>query len=376
MKYFLIAGETSGDLHASRLMFWLKHYDPQAQFRYFGGDYMKAQGGQLIKHYKDTAFMGIVDVLKNLNKIKQNLNLVEQQLRQFQPDVVILVDYPGFNLRVARIAKNLGLTVFYYISPKIWAWNKRRAYLIKKYIDKMFVIFPFEVEFYKQYDYQVEYLGNPTLDEIHEYLQTPFYAQNFYAQNGLNPEKIIIALLPGSRQQEVQLILPFMVELAVKMASPDYQFAISAMSHLPKSLYKPAIDNKIPLIWDASYDLLRVAYAAVVTSGTATLETALFGVPQVVVYKTYWWQYYLLKPFVHIDYFSLVNIILGRKAVEELLQKKLVERTGKVLNRIIYEPAYYQQIKQDYHQLRQILGQPGAARRTAKRIVELLSSKS
>ncbi len=376
MKYFLIAGETSGDLHASRLMFWLKKYDTQAQFRYFGGDYMKSQGGELIKHYKDTAFMGIVDVLKNLNKIQQNLNQVEQELKQYQPDVVILVDYPGFNLRVAKIAKKLGLTVFYYISPKIWAWNKRRAYVIKKYIDKMFVIFPFEVEFYKKYDYEVEYLGNPTLDEIHEYLQTPFYAQNFYVQNGLNPHKIIIALLPGSRQQEVKLLLPFMVRLALKMASPDYQFAISAMSHLHKSLYKPAIDNKIPLIWDQSYDLLRVAYAAVVTSGTATLETALFGVPQVVVYKTYWWQYYLLKPFVHIDYFSLVNIILGRKAVEELLQKRLVERTEKILNQILYKRDYYQRIKQDYEQLRRILGEPGAAQRTAKRIVELLSEKN
>ncbi len=372
MKYFLIAGETSGDLHASRLMAYLKKFDTDAEFKYFGGDYMQQQGGTLIKHYKDTAFMGLGDVLKNLDKIKANLELAKQQLIEYKPDAVILIDYPGFNLRIAKIAKSLGLRTIYYISPKVWAWNKKRAKIIKKYVDKMFVIFPFEIDFYKKYDYQVEYVGNPTVDEINEYLQTPFYTQSFYQNNGLNPEKIIISLFPGSRQQEVRHLLPIMVKLALDMASPDYQFAISAMSHLPKSLYKPALDAKIPLVWDSSYDLLRVSYAAIVTSGTATLETALFGVPQIVVYKTDWWQYIIGRPFVPVKYFSLVNIILQREAVKELLQKNILKDAKRELTKILNDQDHYQRIKKDYQELKQILGEPGAAERTARRIVEIV----
>ncbi len=372
MRYFLIAGEASGDIHGAKLMQWLGRFDPQAQFAFTGGDSMQAQGGRMIRHYNDMAFMGVADVIKNAGKIKENFRLVTRALDEFTPDVVILIDYPGFNLRFAKIAKQRGYKVFYYISPKIWAWNKRRAHTVKRYVDKMFVIFPFEVEFYRKYDYEVEYLGNPTVDEVFEYLTTPFNAEGFYRHNGLNPEKPVIALLPGSRVQEVKHLLPVMTRVALEMASPDYQFAVAGMSHLPRSLYKPAFDAKIPVVWDASYDLLRVAYAAVVTSGTATLETALFRVPQVVVYKTDWWQYLIGSLIVNVEFFSLVNIILQRRAVAELLQRRLPERIRQELGKILFDRSHRQRILDDYRELKEILGEPGGAERTAKRIVELL----
>ncbi len=372
MRYFLIAGETSGDIHGARLMHWLKHYDDKAQFMFFGGDHMAAQGGTLIKHYKDTAFMGATDVIKNLGKIRENFELARTKLLEFKPDVVILIDYPGFNLRFAKTAKQLGFRTFYYISPKIWAWNKKRAHKIKRYIDKMFVIFPFEIDFYRKYDYHVEYLGNPTVDEVFEYKQTPFNATGFYTHNGLNPEKLIIAMLPGSRQHEIKHILPHYVETALKMASPEYQFVISGMSHLPRELYRPAFDAKIPVVWDASYDLLRIAHAAVVTSGTATLETALFGVPQVVTYKTDWFQYAIGSLIVPVKYFSLVNIILEREAVKELLQKNMTANIIKHLGKILNDSQHYRRILTGYKELAQKLGKPGAAQRTARRIVQLV----
>jgi len=375
MRYMLLAGEASGDIHGARLMRWLKEFDPEAQFAFTGGESMLAQGGTLIRHYRDMAFMGVGDVVKNAGKIRQNFRLVTQALEQFDPQVVILIDYPGFNLRFAKIAKAHGKKVFYYISPKIWAWNKRRAKIIKRYVDRMFVIFPFEREFYAHYGYEVEYLGNPTVDEVFEYLSTPFNAEGFYRHNGLNPEKLIIALLPGSRIQEVKHILPEMIRAALTMASPEYQFAVAGMSHLPRSLYKPAFDAKVPVIWDASYDLLRIAYAGVITSGTATLEAALFGVPQVVVYKTDWWQYLIGSLFVHVEFFSLVNIILRRHVVAELLQRNLAERIESELGKILKEPSHRQKILAGYKELKQVLGEPGAARRTAKRMVELLKSE-
>ncbi len=371
MKYYLIAGEASGDIHGSNLIRELKKVDPQAQFRFFGGDQMAREAGtDPVRHIRDMAFMGAWDVIKNYGKIKDNLQTCKQDILDFRPDVVILIDYPGFNLKIAQFAHNQGFKVFYYISPKIWAWNKKRAHKIKRYIDRMFVIFPFEVDFYKKYEYDVEYLGNPTVDEVHEYLKVPYNDETFFRGHGLNPEKPVIGLLPGSRRQELHYLLPVMVKVAQNF--PDYQFVVAGMSVLPKQLYQPA--ENLTIIWDNSYDVLRISYAALVTSGTATLETALFGVPQVVMYKTGWLQYLIGRLVVRVKFFSLVNIILGKEAVKELLQRSLVRRATQELGRIVNDYKYYRQIQADYKQMAEILGPPGSAQRTAKRIYDLLST--
>ncbi len=370
MKYFLIAGEASGDIHGANLIRELKKVDPQPQFRFFGGDQMRQVSGiEPIRHIKDMAFMGAWDVIKNYGKIKHNLSLCKEQLLDFKPDVVILIDYPGFNLKIAEFAHNNGLKVFYYISPKIWAWNKKRAYKIKRFVDQMFVIFPFEVDFYKKYDYNVEYVGNPTVDEVYEYLNVPYNDESFFRGHGLNPQKPVIGLLPGSRKQELHYLLPVMVKVAQNF--PDYQFVVAGMSILPKQLY--GVAKGLTIIWDNSYDVLRISYAALVTSGTATLETALFGVPQVVMYKTGWLQYTIGRLVVRVKFFSLVNIILGREAVKELLQWSLVRRATKELERILGDYKYYRRIQADYKEMATILGPAGSARRTARRIVELLT---
>jgi len=369
MKYFLISGEASGDLHGANLIRELKKIDNQADFCFFGGDNMSREAAvKPLRHIKDMAFMGVWDVIKNYKKIKDNLILCKKQLLEYKPDVVILIDYPGFNLKIAEFAHNQGFKVFYYISPKIWAWNKKRAYKIKRFVDKMFVIFPFEIDFYKRYNYQVEYLGNPTVDEVYEFLQKSYDKEKFYRENGLDKNLPVIALLPGSRRQELKYLLPVMNKIASKL--PDYQFVIAGMSILSPSYYKSLRNLKI--VWDNSYLLLRFSYAALVTSGTATLETALFKVPQVVMYKTAWLQYLIGSIIVRIKFFSLVNIIAGKEVVKELLQYNLVERGYKELKKILYDKHYYESIKDNYKIIIDKLGPSGCAERTAKRIYTLL----
>jgi len=369
MKYFLISGEASGDLHGANLIRELKKIDNQADFCFFGGDNMSREAAvKPLRHIKDMAFMGVWDVIKNYKKIKDNLILCKKQLLEYKPDVVILIDYPGFNLKIAEFAHNQGFKVFYYISPKIWAWNKKRAYKIKRFVDKMFVIFPFEIDFYKRYNYQVEYLGNPTVDEVYEFLQKSYDKEKFYRENGLDKNLPVIALLPGSRRQELKYLLPVMNKIASKL--PDYQFVVAGMSILSPSYYKSLRNLKI--VWDNSYLLLRFSYAALVTSGTATLETALFKVPQVVMYKTAWLQYLIGSIIVRIKFFSLVNIIAGKEVVKELLQYNLVERGYKELKKILYNKHYYESIKDNYKIIIDKLGPSGCAERTAKRIYTLL----
>lgn len=369
MKYFLISGEASGDLHGANLIRELKKIDNQADFCFFGGDNMSREAAvKPLRHIKDMAFMGVWDVIKNYKKIKDNLILCKKQLLEYKPDVVILIDYPGFNLKIAEFAHNQGFKVFYYISPKIWAWNKKRAYKIKRFVDKMFVIFPFEIDFYKRYNYQVEYLGNPTVDEVYEFLQKSYDKEKFYRENGLDKNLPVIALLPGSRRQELKYLLPVMNKIASKL--PDYQFVVAGMSILSPSYYKSLRNLKI--VWDNSYLLLRFSYAALVTSGTATLETALFKVPQVVMYKTAWLQYLIGSIIVRINFFSLVNIIAGKEVVKELLQYNLVERGYKELKKILYDKHYYESIKDNYKIIIDKLGPSGCAERTAKRIYTLL----
>jgi len=367
MKYYIIAGEASGDLHASNLMKEIKLLDNQADFRCWGGDLMKNEGAVLVKHYKDLAFMGFIEVIQNLKTIKQNFKLCKSDLIEYQPDILILVDYPGFNLRMAKFAKEHNIKTYYYISPKIWAWKKSRAWKIKKYIDKMFVIFPFEQDFYKKYDYEVHYVGNPLVDEIESRKKGLLSKEDFIKNNRL-PDKPIIALLAGSRKQEIKLILPEMLQVVNKY--PEYQFIIAGAPSFTEEDYAPFIANlNVKIVFNQTYDLLKHAHSAIVTSGTATLETALFNIPQVVVYKMIQLQYDIGKFFIKVKFFSLVNIIVDREIVKELLQNDLAMKINNELDRILNDDAYRTRMLGNYKVLKEKLGAEGASKRTAEEIV-------
>jgi len=364
MRYYIIAGEASGDLHASNLMHELRNLDKAAEFRVWGGDLMQEQGGQIVKHYKELAFMGFMEVLMNIRKIKSNFELCQEDLLDFKPDILILVDYPGFNLRMAKFAKEHNILTYYYISPKIWAWKKSRAWKIKKYIDKMFVIFPFEKDFYKQYNYEVYYVGNPLIDELKKKKEKLPDRQTFLQKNNLK-EKRIIALLAGSRKQELKYVLPEM--LAVIKQFPDYQFVLAGAPGLDAEIYRPYIENyPVKLIFNQTYDLLKHAHAAIVTSGTATLETAMFNVPQAVVYKLNSLVYEIGKYFIKPKYFSLVNIVMDKTVVQELLQKNLPEKITAEMNKILNDAHYRNEMLENYKKLHELIGNEGASRRTAE----------
>jgi len=374
VKYYIIAGEASGDLHASNLMHELNKIDSSAEFRVWGGDLMQQQGGQIVKHYKNLAFMGFFEVLINLGKIRQNFKLCKTDLLDFKPDLLILVDYPGFNLRMAKFAKENNIKTYYYISPKIWAWKKSRAWKIKKYIDKMFVIFPFEKDFYKNYDYEVEYVGNPLIDELEKKKEQLQNEDDFRRNNQLS-EKPIIAMLAGSRKQEIKYILPEMLSAVNKF--PDYQFVLAGAPGFTLDNYTGYLKNyPVKLIFNQTYDLLKHAHAAVVTSGTATLETALFNIPQLVVYKMNGPTYEIGKFFIKVKYFSLVNIIMQQTIVQELLQKKLKDKIENELKKIVFEEEYRKKMLDNYQKLKDKMGSVGASRRTAEVIYkDLLESK-
>ena len=284
MKYYLIAGEASGDLHASHLMAELKKEDPNAEFRFFGGDLMGAEGGTMVKHYREMAYMGFVTVLKNLDKVLRNIKDCQKDIAEYRPDVVILIDYPGFNLKIAEfVKKNLGIPVYYYISPKIWAWKEYRIKSIRRYVDKMFCILPFEVDFYRKHAYPVEYVGNPSVDELIGKFDKEAAAKRFDEEEHPG-DKPIVALLAGSRKQEVKANLPVMLE--AMSAFPDYQGIVAGAPGLDAEFYRSVIGDKpVRIVYGKTYDLLSASHAALVTSGTATLETALLDVPQVVCYK-------------------------------------------------------------------------------------------
>ncbi|MCK4746136.1 MAG: lipid-A-disaccharide synthase, partial [Bacteroidales bacterium] len=311
MKYYLIAGEASGDLHGSKLMKGLKGLDPAADFRFFGGDLMTAEGGRLVRHYKQTAVMGLFRVISNLGKISRNLKLCKQDILDYKPDAIILIDYSGFNLRIARWVKSLGFRVIYYISPKVWVWNSKRIYTIKENVDRMFVILPFEVDFYKKYDYTVEYVGNPILDSVEERADRPEAREDFLGRNRLE-DRPLIALLAGSRRDEIRHCLPEM--LGVVRAFPGYRFVIAGAPGVSPDFYSSYIeDADVSIVFNQTYELLMQSEAAVVTSGTATLETALFGVPETVVYKMGKITYAIGKLFINPRFFSLVNLIMDRE---------------------------------------------------------------
>lgn len=371
MNYFLIAGEASGDLHGSNLIHGLKLADPDAKFRGWGGDLMAAEGMELNRHYRTTAFMGIWEVLKNLRTVFRNLKQCQQEVLAWKPDVVIFIDYPGFNLRMARFAKEAGFRTFYYISPKIWAWKASRVEIIKKYIDEMFIIFPFEKEFYARYNYhKVHFEGNPLIDAIDEKRAGLPSRADFLQKNQLS-EKPVVALLCGSRKQEISLILPEMLEAA--RAFPDRQFVIAGAPSIDESYYQQflgGVDTKV--VMQQTYGLLQHAEAAVVTSGTATLETALFEVPQVVCYKTSSISYHVGIHFLKIPYFSLVNIIMGREVVKEILQFKLASEIEQELRKILTDSRYKEEMLTNYRKLKEISGGAGASRRVAEKMVDCL----
>ena len=370
MKYYIIAGEASGDLHASNLMQELKNKDAAADFRFWGGDLMLNHSKNIVKHYRELAFMGLTDVLKNIFTIRKNFQFCESDLLEYKPDVLILVDYPGFNLRMAKFAHQNGIKVFYYISPKVWAWRKKRAYKIKEFVDKLFVIFPFETDFYKTYDYEVEYVGNPLLDAIENKRAELLAKNDFIAKNKLS-EKPIIALLAGSRKQEVRMILPEMLEAVSQFA--DYQIVLAGAPGLAVEFYEPLLqDSSCKLIMDQTYNLLEYADAALVTSGTATLETALFKVPQVVCYKTSKLTYFVGTKLVNVEFFSLVNIVMGREIVKELMQYDLVENMEAELRLILENKEYRSEMLKNYDILEEKLGGLGASERSAEKMISLL----
>lgn len=371
MKFYIIAGEASGDLHASNLMKELRKQDVSSTFRCWGGDLMSDQGGQIVKHYRDLAFMGFVEVLANLKTIIGNLRFCKQDILAYQPDAVILVDYPGFNLRIAEFAKKAGFKVFYYISPQIWAWKKSRVYKIKKYVDKMFVILPFEKEFYARYDYKVDFVGHPLLDMINQLPESD--RKSFREKNGLNT-KPIIALLPGSRKQEIKMLAGM---LSVVKDFPEYQFVIAGAPSQEITFYKELMGNaEVNLVEGQTYSLLQNSHAALVTSGTATLETALFQIPEVVCYKSSAISYWIARMVIDksiIKFISLVNLIMDKEVVLELIQGDFTsKRIKKELSLLTSDTNYRNKIFNDYQELVEKLGGSGASQKTASGILNAL----
>ena len=373
MKYYIIAGEASGDMHASNLVAEIKKKDKKAEFRGCGGDLMKAQGVDLLKHYRTMAYMGFVEVAVNLRKVLDNIAQCKKDIVDYQPDVVILVDYPGFNLRIADFAHEKGFKVFYHISPQVWAWKRRRVRKIQKSVDKMLVILPFEEEFYKRYGVDVTYVGHPLLDELAKFGNGN--RSMFLRCNSLGEKREIIALLPGSRKQEVKHMLPVMLKVASHF--PEYQFVVAGVSSLEKSLYKGIMGKAdVFLVENQTYELLQNSSAALVTSGTATLETALFSVPEVVCYKATGFSYHLAKWMIKVKFISLVNLIMDKEVVKELIQGDLTEdNLVKELNQLLHDGNRQRQLLEDYEDLQDRLGNAGASEKAAEVVFEALKAR-
>ena len=366
MKYYLIAGEASGDLHGANLMRALQHIDPEAEFRFWGGDRMEAVGGKLIKHYRDLAFMGFWEVVTNLRTILRNIDFCKRDITHYQPDALIFIDYPGFNMRIAKWAKEIGIPTHYYISPQIWAWKENRIKAIKRDVDAMYVILPFEKDFYEEkHQYPVHFVGHPLLDAIATRKEVS--EDVFKQENGLD-ERPIIALLPGSRKQEIAKMLSVM--LSVVGSYHQYQFVIAGAPSLGYDFYKQFIkEENVHFVTGKTYDLLSHAHAALVTSGTATLETALFNVPEVVCYRGNWISYQIAKRVISLKYISLVNLIMDAPIVTELIQGELNTKNLKTELEKLLNPEHRAKLLKDYKTLREKLGNEGASERTASLIV-------
>jgi len=374
MKYYIIAGEASGDLHGSNLIKEILKKDPSAELRCWGGDLMESAGGEIIKHYKDLAFMGFIEVVSNLRTIVGNMKFCKKDIAAYNPDVVIFIDYPGFNLRIADYVKSIGVKTFYYISPQIWAWDQKRVHKIKKLVDRMFVILPFEEEFYQRFNYKVDYVGHPLLDAIEERDTSEVKLNALRKEFGLTDSPIVL-LLPGSRKQEISKMLPLMLKQSIHF--PNHQFVLGAAPSFDLEYFDNALKGHptVKIIANRTYDLLQIAEAALVTSGTATLETALFRVPEVVCYKGSFISYQLAKRFIKVKYISLVNLIMDKEVVRELIQSDFNEKLLKAeLGKLLKDSSYRAEMHANFDLLNQTLGGGGASARTAQLMVEALQT--
>lgn len=370
MRYYIIAGEASGDLHGSGLIRALGKLDPDADFRYWGGDLMAGEGGTLVQHFKKGSFMGFWEVIKNIGTVITSMRMCKRDIMGYSPDALILIDYPGFNLRMARFASRKGIKVFYYISPKVWAWNQSRVKLIKRYVDHMLTIFPFETTFYEKFGYKVDYIGNPLLDAIGNRKDRNDNFERFTERNGL-PGKPMIAMLAGSRIQEIDKCLPVMVSVMDKY--PDYQFIIAGAPSIEPAIYRKYTGDKIAVLYNQTYAILQHASAAMVVSGTATLEAALLGAPQVVCYRGSALSYQIAKRFIKVKFISLVNLIMEREVVKELIQDDLnSDKLKAELDKMLFDRNYRNAMLDDIEELKQRLGEPGATERAAKKVIEYL----
>jgi lipid-A-disaccharide synthase len=371
MRYYFVAGERSGDLHGSNLAKALKNLDSEAAFRGFGGEYMQQAGVELTVHYSDLAFMGLAELITNAGKIKRYIRQCKEDILAYKPDVIILIDYGGFNLQIARFGKKNGIKVYFYIPPKYWAWYEKRALWLKPHVDRLFVILPFEKEFFKKYEWEADYVGNPVLDAVKAHI-TESSRSNVDVQN----EKSTIALLPGSRKQELKRIIPLMTEVVRRF--PDRQFAVAAINNLDQSLYHQIKDlPNVKLVFEDTYSLLQISSAAIVTSGTATLETALFRVPQIVVYKANPISYWLAKGLIKVTYISLVNLIAGKEVVKEMIQSAASpEKVSQELQKILNDNPYRQKMLEGYDRIIQILDTGSASENAARLMVSYLKHRS
>ncbi len=371
MKYYIIAGERSGDMHGGNLVRSLRKYDHQAELQGFGGDEMELAGVKLSVHYRELAFMGFISLATSLFKIFKFRAFCKKDIIDFNPDAIILIDYGGFNMMIAGFAKRSGIPVLYYIPPKVWAWYQSRAWKLKANVDRMFVILPFEKDFYKKYDFHVDYVGNPVLDAIKAFHVNP----DFIIKHGITPDKKLVALLPGSRKIELKLIVPLMAEIAE--ANKDVQFVVAAVSNLPDDLYRELRGkSNVKFVAGETYDLLYRADAAIVTSGTATLETALFKVPQVVVYKTNALEYFIASSLVQVKFISLVNLIAGKEVIRELIQSNATKEFVQAeVQKLLHDEAYISSIKEEYENVHHRLDTESASENTARLITEYVARK-
>ncbi len=375
MKYYIIAGEASGDLHGSNLMRGLKNEDPDSEFRFWGGDLMSSVGGTLVRHYRETAIMGFVEVVKQLDKVLGNLSFCKKDLLSHRPDVLILIDYPGFNFRMAKFARKHGIKVFYYIAPKVWAWKESRVKRLQKDIDKLFTIFPFEIEYFRKWNIEPIYCGNPLIDSIELGLDSEM-ARNFANRHSLG-EKESIAILPGSRRGEIEFLLPRYREV-IKRLGDKYNYLVAAAPSIEDSLYeKYLLGCNVKIIRGETYPLLKNSTAALIASGTASLEAALIGTPQVVGYGGNPLSYQIAKRLVKVNYISLGNLILDRLAFKELIQNDCNPDTLlQEVERILNDSDYREEMIASYSEIRTLLGEGGASNRVAKEMIKLLKDES
>ncbi|MDH4091796.1 MAG: lipid-A-disaccharide synthase [Cyclobacteriaceae bacterium] len=371
MRYYIIAGERSGDLHGGNLVKALKKHQPDAVIRGFGGEFMEQAGVELAVHYSDMAFMGLAELITNAGKIRRYIRKCKDDILLYKPDVIILIDYGGFNLQIARFGHKMGIKVFYYIAPKYWAWYQNRVNWLKPYVDRLFVILPFETEFFKKFNWEADYVGNPVLDAIKAHQADAAFRR----KHQLPQDLPCIALLPGSRKQELQNIIPLMIKVAER--SPNYQFLASAVGNLDRSLYQGLSDlRNVTLIFEDTYNLLLNCSAAIVTSGTATLETGLLRVPQIVVYRTSWASYKLAKSMMKVPFISLINLIAGREAVKEMIQSDAnPDKVSKELGRILDDNSYRQEILEAYDQIIKTLDTGSASENTARLMLKYLNQE-